>query len=573
VILLLIVGRGAFSARRSPEMTRRKPSYWPSPRCCCWAGPWLTEDKFLHHVGVLICLTSIAAASLHLIIRTGHVSLCIWRSWLFGAYGSTITVMKLGMPWPVGLLVARLAAAWPPSSGDRAAPHGQIFLLNNLPHGRGRSAWRSSRIGPTAVQRHLRRSPPYPFLLSTGRTLFRARVAVFGVGLLRAPTLFGVGRARRDARGGAAGGVLGDSRHPLKVTVFSSACALAGMTGSLQAHYIKSSDGRLLGLPVPQPGRHDRHRGMTSLARRPLGTVFMVTLPELLRGYVNLQQIMFRAILFATMPSAGRSHKLGHRLRRLLRGRRPVPRQKRAGMTRLLRSIGLSKSFGGRKPWGSQLRGRGRPDSRHHRAQRRRQDDGRQSRLRRHQADQRPCGGWAAERHGPRSHVLVASGLVRTFQATHVFAGQTVRENLLRGAFPTSPGPPRHAPRHRHGARCACAAEQHVAEVSQWLDLARVADQVASNLPYGFQKVLGMGIGSPPAAPDHARRAGKPGCPRRRRTTCAIPYRLVRERGISVVVIDHNMRFISDLCDHVLVMAQGRELAQENPRRCCAIRR
>ena len=41
--------------------------------------------------------------------------------------------------------------------------------------------------------------------------------------------------------------------------------------------------------------------------------------------------------------------------------------------------------------------------------------------------------------------------------------------------------------------------------------------------------------------------------------------RLVRERGISVVVIDHNMRFITDLCDRVLVMAQGRELAQGKP--------
>src|SRR5262245_7813944 len=41
--------------------------------------------------------------------------------------------------------------------------------------------------------------------------------------------------------------------------------------------------------------------------------------------------------------------------------------------------------------------------------------------------------------------------------------------------------------------------------------------------------------------------------------------RLVRERGISVVVIDHNMRFIADLCDTVLVMAQGRELARGTP--------
>ena len=41
--------------------------------------------------------------------------------------------------------------------------------------------------------------------------------------------------------------------------------------------------------------------------------------------------------------------------------------------------------------------------------------------------------------------------------------------------------------------------------------------------------------------------------------------RPLRQRGIAVVVIDHNMRFISDLCDRVLVMGQGRELARGLP--------
>jgi branched-chain amino acid transport system permease protein len=54
-----------------------------------------------------------------------------------------------------------------------------------------------------------------------------------------------------------------------------------------------------------------------------LGTVFMVTLPELLRGYVNLQQIMFGAILFATMAFLpGGLIELGRRLRALLWGHR-----------------------------------------------------------------------------------------------------------------------------------------------------------------------------------------------------------------------------------------------------------
>jgi branched-chain amino acid transport system ATP-binding protein len=39
----------------------------------------------------------------------------------------------------------------------------------------------------------------------------------------------------------------------------------------------------------------------------------------------------------------------------------------------------------------------------------------------------------------------------------------------------------------------------------------------------------------------------------------------VRDAGITVVVIDHNMRFIAGLCDRVVVVHQGQELAQGRP--------
>src|SRR6516164_2474027 len=97
---------------------------------------------------------------------------------------------------------------------------------------------------------------------------------------------------------------------------------------------------------------------------------------------------------------------------------------------------------------------------------------------------------------GLAPHVLVESGLVRTFQATTVYAARTVRENLLRGAYrqiyagllPALLGTP--------AARAARArADRHVEDIMGWLDLGRVADRTAMSLPYGFQKVLGMAIG------------------------------------------------------------------------------
>ncbi len=166
--------------------------------------------------------------------------------------------------------------------------------------------------------------------------------------------------------------------------------------------------------------------------------------------------------------------------------------------------------------------------------------------------------------HAP--HTLVEGGLVRTFQATTVFAGESVRENLLRGAFrvvyPGLLATLFDTPSAKQARR---AADLHVEEVMHWLALDRVADQVASNLPYGIQKVLGMGIGL--AAKPRLILLDEPvaGLSAEETDHVRDTIRAVRERGIAVVVIDHNMRFITDLCDRVLVMAQGRELARGRP--------
>jgi branched-chain amino acid transport system permease protein len=294
--------------------------------------PWLTEDKFLHHVGVLICITAIAAASLHLIIRTGHVSLCHTAFMGFGAYGSTIMVMRYGMPWPVGLLVGTaLAAAVAALIGPIVLRlTGKYFVLITFLMGEVvrlaiiENSWLTG--GSNGI---FSIPPPFPFLASNrAYYYFALAFAVFGVGLCARILTSEFGRAMDAVR--EAERLAECSGVPvirLKVTVFIIACALAGMAGSLQAHYIKFvgpeaySGFQSLNLVVMNV-----IGGMSSLYGAMLGTVFMVTLPELLRGYVNLQQIMFGAILFATMAFLpGGLIEAGRRLKALLRSRRPSP--------------------------------------------------------------------------------------------------------------------------------------------------------------------------------------------------------------------------------------------------------
>jgi branched-chain amino acid transport system permease protein len=312
--------------------TTRHRLYWLIGAVVLLVWPWLTEDKFLHHVGVLILITSIAAASLHLIIRTGHVSLCHMAFVGFGAYGSTIMVMRFGMPWPVGLLVGTaLAAAVAALIGPIVLRlTGKYFVLITFLMGEVvrlaiiENSWLTG--GSNGI---FSIPPPYPFLVSNrAYYYFALAFAVFGVGLCARILTSEFGRAMDAVR--EAERLAECSGVPvirLKVTVFVIACALAGMTGCLQAHYIKFvgpeaySGFQSLNLVVMNV-----IGGMSSLYGAMLGTVFMVTLPELLRGYVNLQQIMFGAILFATMAFLpGGLIEAGRRIKALLLSRRPRP--------------------------------------------------------------------------------------------------------------------------------------------------------------------------------------------------------------------------------------------------------
>jgi len=165
-----------------------------------------------------------------------------------------------------------------------------------------------------------------------------------------------------------------------------------------------------------------------------------------------------------------------------------------------------------------------------------------------------------------RPHVLARKGLTRTFQSTTVYRSQTVRENCRRGGYLSLyPGffPAFFATEGARAMRKAC--ENRVDEILEWLDLSRVAELTASSLPYGAQKTLGMAIslmawprllmldepaaGLSAAEADHVRDT----------------IRKVRNRGISLVVIDHNMRFMADLCERIMVVHHGQELAHGTP--------
>ena len=165
-----------------------------------------------------------------------------------------------------------------------------------------------------------------------------------------------------------------------------------------------------------------------------------------------------------------------------------------------------------------------------------------------------------------RPNRLVHRGLVRTFQATTLYREQTVLENAIRGAYLQS-----------YAGFFACLfntpdakKREKVGEALVWdllnsFKLARFADKRADALPYGHQKLLGMVVAL--AARPKLIMLDEPvaGLSSQEVDLVLEAILHMRDRGITVVVIDHNMRFIANLCNRVVVLQNGRELAHGVP--------
>lgn len=161
-------------------------------------------------------------------------------------------------------------------------------------------------------------------------------------------------------------------------------------------------------------------------------------------------------------------------------------------------------------------------------------------------------------------HALFHKGLLRTFQIAHEFGTLTVRENLMM-VPPEQPGETLWDAWFRPGRVRAREAEirRRADEVIDFLEIAHVADEFAGNLSGGQKKLLELGRTMMVDAKIVFLDEVGAGVNRTLLNTIADAIlRLNRERGYTFCLIEHDMDFIARLCDPVIVMAEGKVLAQ-----------
>jgi len=152
---------------------------------------------------------------------------------------------------------------------------------------------------------------------------------------------------------------------------------------------------------------------------------------------------------------------------------------------------------------------------------------------------------WPAHRRG-------RAGLARTFQHAHAFPALSVRENVEIAALGVGTG----------GRRAAARAT----ELLELLALSRYAEALAGSLAHGDERrlVVARALATEPRFVLLDEPAA--GLPEAEVPDFATAVRSVRDdHGAGVLLIDHNMALVMDVCDRVVVLDQGMTLAEGTP--------
>ena len=166
----------------------------------------------------------------------------------------------------------------------------------------------------------------------------------------------------------------------------------------------------------------------------------------------------------------------------------------------------------------------------------------------------------------PKPRAVVTAGMARTFQNIRLFGNMTALENVMVGRYcRTSSMALTSILRGPKFRREEQESRERGQELLEFVGLGKSTEHLARNMPYGDQRRLEIAralatdpklllLDEPTAGMN----------PRETQQASDLIFR-IRDSGLAVVVIEHDMRFIFNLCDRVLCLVQGKMLIEGTP--------
>jgi branched-chain amino acid transport system ATP-binding protein len=167
---------------------------------------------------------------------------------------------------------------------------------------------------------------------------------------------------------------------------------------------------------------------------------------------------------------------------------------------------------------------------------------------------------------GLRPDRVAAAGIARTFQNIRLFANLSALENVMIGRHVrTRTGVIGAVLRSKSTLEEERAIERRALELLDYVGIRARANDAASNLPYGDQRRLE--IARALATDPKLLALDEPAAgmnPTERQTLAALVKR-IRGDGVTILLIEHDVRLVMNVCDRVLVLDYGQRIAEGSP--------
>jgi branched-chain amino acid transport system ATP-binding protein len=166
----------------------------------------------------------------------------------------------------------------------------------------------------------------------------------------------------------------------------------------------------------------------------------------------------------------------------------------------------------------------------------------------------------------PQPHRMAMLGIARTFQNIRLFAQMTALENVMVGRHVRTHAGVVGAVMHNaatRGEEAAISARAH--ELLVYVGIPQHANSLAKNLPYGDQRRLE--IARALATDPKLLALDEPAAGMNATETVALKQLLTRIRGdgVTLLLIEHDVKLVMGLCDRVAVLDYGKKIAEGAP--------
>lgn len=171
------------------------------------------------------------------------------------------------------------------------------------------------------------------------------------------------------------------------------------------------------------------------------------------------------------------------------------------------------------------------------------------------------------ELRGLPPHRIAARGMTRTFQQIRLFPKMSVLETVMVGCHLHSRGEflagMMSLPFTRKEEK---KVREESLEILELLGISSLAGEEATSLPYGRQRVVELGRAL--ACKPRILLLDEPAAGLNMSETAEMGKRIarIREMGITVLLVEHDMALVMDISDEIVVLSYGRKIAEDEPK-------